>query len=125
MDEVEKKLAEELGLKAEEHYGLTRYKNMEWPTCLTFESDHPLWRALVSERRKSESTQHKEWVSVEDRLPEDDGLILIWNGVNVIFGRYESYPKGKRFSYAGGGEVLRPTHWQALPAPPDTSKGQG
>jgi hypothetical protein len=119
MDEVEAKLAEEFGLNPD---------GLKWgvDTSVTIER---LWRALVSERRKSESTQHKEWVSVDERLPKlaanpyktrDYFLLADRKGRMSIGYLYTNHPQGWRMAKAIG-EV---THWQPLPAPPDTSKGE-
>jgi hypothetical protein len=59
-----------------------------------------------------------EWVSVEDRLPENDDMVLVWNKDGVEFGRYVE-GKGWR-DYT---EYLRHvTHWMEKPEKPNNGE---
>ena len=70
-------------------------------------------------------TQPNEWVSVEERLPEEsDGMVLFTNGRAVTSG-YRNHMfrmSDEEGVYAPairkGGGYMRVTHWMHLPAPP-------
>ena len=70
-------------------------------------------------------TPPTEWVSVEDRLPEEsDGMVLFTNGKAVTSG-YRNHMfrmSGEEGIYAPairkGGGYMRVTHWMPLPEPP-------
>lgn len=70
-------------------------------------------------------TQPNEWVSVEERLPEEsDGMVLFTNGKAVTSG-YRNHMfrmSGEEGIYAPairkGGGYMRVTHWMPLPEPP-------
>jgi hypothetical protein len=93
-----------------------------------------LRRALAAEGRKSESTQHKEWVSVSERLPNQSGEYWVSLKISIPVGEdfqysrrqdtaYFRVPQGWRLPHYGRDVDAYVTHWQPLPAPPDTSKG--
>lgn len=59
----------------------------------------------------------QEWISVEDRLPEEEQIVLYYNGTNV----------GVCYFYSGHFHIIdfydsdkieRVTHWVSLPEPP-------
>ena len=52
----------------------------------------------------------REWISVEDRLPEEHGPVLVSDGINVWDQAY--------CSDGFGWQTSSITHWQSLPAPP-------
>ena len=70
-------------------------------------------------------TQPNEWVSVEERLPEEsDGMVLFTNGKAVTSG-YRNHMfrmSGEEGIYAPairkGGGYMRVTQWMPLPEPP-------
>jgi hypothetical protein len=117
-DEIEKKLAEELGFEVRPGYGPN---DRQWI----------LWRALVSKElalRKSKSTQHKEWVSAEEPPNHRDKVIVWFTGGGeddspIRFGRYVHSLGEWRLEGSNSKWNDRITHWRELPAPPDTSKG--
>lgn len=56
-----------------------------------------------------------EWISVEERLPEQYGLFLIADDK----GNMEVASWTKQFGwFSGGNRVKRVTHWMPLPEPP-------
>lgn len=77
-------------------------------------------------------TPPNEWVSVEERLPEEsDGMVLFTNGRAVTSG-YRNYMfrmSDEEGVYAPairkGGGYMRVTHWMRLPAPPDRRPPEG
>ena len=77
-------------------------------------------------------TPPNEWVSVEERLPEEsDGMVLLTDGISVRTGyrnwmfRMDDYPivfvPGQK---KGGGEMAV-THWMKISAPPDRRPPEG
>ena len=77
-------------------------------------------------------TPPNEWVSVEERLPEEsDGMVMFTNGKAVTSG-YRNHMfrmSGEEGIYAPairkGGGYMRVTHWMPLPAPPDRRPPEG
>ena len=77
-------------------------------------------------------TPPNEWVSVEERLPEEsDGMVLFTNGKAVTSG-YRNHMfrmSGEEGIYSPairkGGGYMRVTHWMPLPAPPDRRPPEG
>ena len=73
----------------------------------------------------AEVTPPNEWVSVEERLPEEsDGMVLFTNGKAVTSG-YRNHMfrmSGEEGIYAPairkGGGYMRVTHWMTIPEPP-------
>ena len=87
-------------------------------------------RAILQE--VSTLTPANEWVSVEERLPEEsDGMVLLTDGISVRTGyrnwmfRMDDYPivfvPGQK---KGGGEMAV-THWMKISAPPDRRPPEG
>ena len=77
-------------------------------------------------------TPPNEWVSVEERLPEEsDGMVLLTDGISVRTGyrnwmfRMDDYPivfvPGQK---KGGGEMAV-THWVKISAPPNRRPPEG
>ena len=77
-------------------------------------------------------TPPNEWVSVEERLPEEsDGMVLLTDGISVRTGyrnwmfRMDDYPivfvPGQK---KGGGEMAV-THWMKISAPPNRRPLEG
>jgi hypothetical protein len=86
---------------------------------------------ITSEQRVSElldevdelESKIPRWISVEERLPEDEDReltsVLGWNGVSareVVFAPRER--SGSQWSSAAGGHEFI-THWMPLPEPPE------
>ena len=86
-------------------------------------------RAILSmlgdENQMPTLTPPNEWVSVDERLPEEsDGMVLFTNGKAVTSG-YRNHMfrmSGEEGIYAPairkGGGYMRVTHWMPLPEPP-------
>ena len=60
-----------------------------------------------------------DWISVKDRLPEDDATYLVYgrNGYGIVFAVY--YGDGEWLTWADLTNITRfVTHWMPLPPPP-------
>ena len=62
------------------------------------------------------------WISVDDRLPDDNVDILIWSNDVAVVGRYWSLVAKFLCSDARVAQGMDVTHWQPLPPPPETLK---
>jgi len=62
-----------------------------------------------------------EWISVTDRLPEDDTHVLVYDTKEGMCRGYiylQSWSHWPLGSFAGDGCLFCVTHWQPLPEPP-------
>jgi hypothetical protein len=67
------------------------------------------------------SEQMQGWISVEDRLPENSGEVLIWLKTHSVYvAHYKKHRKLFTVYGLGGQEItdLETTHWQPLPEAP-------
>ena len=79
----------------------------------------------IADHLVSNGVTVQEWISVEDRLPEDsnDGFadaVLVTDG----FVQHMAYFVGGEWCFAESGEIKEPmwyriTHWMPLPQPPE------
>ena len=61
----------------------------------------------------------QEWISVEDRLPNDSVAVNLHTISGVVgTGFYNKYTKSWVQWYAGNSLCVDVTHWQPLPQPP-------
>lgn len=81
--------------------------------CINFESGN-LYRDAIAYINQLEARVQK-WISVKDRLPEDDDDVLILIYGKVIGVGYRINGKWKSLSKAKAPVV---THWMSLPEPP-------
>ena len=58
-----------------------------------------------------------EWISVSERLPEVDGIVLASNGSDVSACFFKQYDKF--FRHLDDYFYWKPTHWMPLPEPPE------
>jgi len=64
-----------------------------------------------------------EWVSVETRMPDKNGLYATaYEGGNLPHAAYYDVETGKWFLHYGGGGL--PTHWMPLPPPPTSEQSK-
>jgi Lar family restriction alleviation protein len=68
---------------------------------------------------KAWNTRADGWISVEDRLPKKNTLVL---AINSLEGIYTSIFNEKGWGVSGYGYMKNITHWMPLPEPPDTRK---
>ena len=58
-----------------------------------------------------------EWISVKDRLPEDDKMVLVWAVTKAGRGNVNRAYHDKT-CWHGSGSMAGVTHWMPLPKPP-------
>ena len=56
------------------------------------------------------------WISVKDRLPEEDVDVLVSNGLGIEVAAYTTNPR-KRW-YGMSGNTVYAQYWMPLPEPP-------
>ncbi len=86
-------------------------KFMETDISLSFEEFQQVGKMLNT----------TEWIRVEDRLPEDETWVLVFNpehGPTKNIAYYSSEIKGLGWSVEYNGNPADITHWMILPAKP-------
>lgn len=84
----------------------------------------PLWKCMQAyadyRLKEYKALQQKEsnWISVEDRLPEEEGYYLISNIGGIAVDHFYTYETPSTFGLSDS-EI---THWQPLPDPPPEKK---
>ena len=59
-----------------------------------------------------------EWISVKDRLPEEDKEVLAYNGAYVFIAAYTTNPT--KYWYTISRSAMRTvTYWMPIPEPPE------
>ena len=107
------------------------------PDCYIIESGEYFWGGVdsVLERNNLEVapvdiptiTPPNEWVSVEERLPENHAQVLMWSAKWNI-AEAGSYYNGRFWVYSEIGDKYIAddiTHWMHLPEPPDRRQPEG
>lgn len=56
------------------------------------------------------------WVSVKDRVPEEDADVLVWNELGIEIAAYTTNPVKRWYSYTG--QEVFAKYWMQLPEPP-------
>jgi hypothetical protein len=61
-----------------------------------------------------------EWISVEDRLPEYEQVVLVWekDGYHLLSRLFLFEGKNLWFAGIRGMNIIDPSHWMPLPEPP-------
>ena len=61
------------------------------------------------------------WISVDDRLPDNDNKVIVfWDGGDIDILQYESKPNAEWVGHPdnyGDYSYVPPTHWMPLPDP--------
>ena len=60
------------------------------------------------------------WISVKDRLPEEDTDVLVWNCLGIEIAAYTTNPVKRWYSYNGQEAIA--IYWMPLPEPPKEDK---
>lgn len=61
-----------------------------------------------------------EWISVDDRLPEEDTFLVTWAGKDIYALAHENSFTGLYECPECGNEISQDfTHWQPVPASPE------
>ncbi len=66
-----------------------------------------------------------EWINVENRFPEDNECVIVWDGNDMFFARFKEKKDGrlkKRQGYFEPCEceyLEKTTYWMPLPKPPE------
>jgi len=62
-----------------------------------------------------------EWISVKDKLPKDEEIVIIGHikQKETIMARYYSYCQG----FFSDDKNMKPTHWMPRPEPPKDTEG--
>ena len=57
-----------------------------------------------------------EWISIHDRLPEEDAEVLIWNNLGIEIAAFTTNPTKQWYGFNGRQVIVR--YWMPLPEPP-------
>lgn len=65
-----------------------------------------------------------EWISVDERLPEDDKTVLVFGGKGIYTAKHNPKNGAVRgwWKLNGKSHYCNPTHWMHLPAKPEVNK---
>jgi hypothetical protein len=74
-----------------------------------------------------------KWISVDERLPEYDTEVLVWDGQDLYLAQLGHAPISREivekdeYGYTGWQNAdvgnIDPTHWRPTPTPPQYGKG--
>jgi len=93
-------------------------------------TEHPAYKAMRERSERAEQLlEDRRWISVEERLPEENGMYLVWDPSENVhdFAMYEgnwcySFPPFDPILHDTSDEI---SHWMPLPAAPNTQDGEG
>jgi len=74
--------------------------------------------ALIRQQQEriAELEAAQQWISVKDRLPEEDVDVIAYNCNYQQIAAYTTNPT--KYWYTISGSTISPTHWMPLPEPP-------
>ena len=79
----------------------------------------PVFSESVADHLIANGVTIPEWISVEERLPEDSDEVNLCTRSGIVgIGYYDKYRKNWVQYYAGGALCVDVTHWMPLPKPP-------
>lgn len=64
-----------------------------------------------------------KWISVKDKMPEEDQHVLITDGEDVVEGWLDTCSDKDVWYYSDYYQKQDITHWMPLPKPPNTNIG--
>jgi len=73
----------------------------------------------VEAARQRGAVEISQWISVDDRLPDDGGYVLVSDGEDVYMGFKDDSFDGHFMNVESGSMICFGdiTHWQPMPAP--------
>lgn len=76
-------------------------------------------KIMIDRQPTVEAEPDKGWISVKDRLPENDGLYIVCKTVKGHQISFEAHWKGNKWlSVVKNNQLDYVTHWMPLPEPP-------
>jgi len=76
------------------------------------------WREMEAELEQLR--EESRWIPVEERLPEDDVMVLVWRKCSKYsYPQYTAVHNSGEWFSNGGRKVNNITHWRPLPAGPE------
>lgn len=88
---------------------------------VTQEQKYEYWQESKAEIKSlRKQLAECQWISVDDRLPEFDTYILVFNGYQIV----AEYLRNEFFR-SGDNCVYGVTHWMPLPTPPKAISEKG
>lgn len=64
----------------------------------------------------------RDWISVEERLPESGETVLVWHHGEVQMAWLNHFTNGVAYFVRDTHYNFEPTHWMPLPSPPGGSR---
>lgn len=79
------------------------------------------WENSAHKAKKLLEEKTPQWISVEERLPKDNEVVLVWGGASVYtakrYNKYGGVPMWWKLNSKQ--HYCNPTHWMPLPNPPE------
>lgn len=97
------------------------------PVGNTFYTEHEYWMGVFAAFVEAKLTLDNmptvgDWISVKDRLPEEKGEYIVFDGDDVFGAYYDAYDRRWTDTTEGYFE-FRVTHWRPMPEPPKEVSG--
>lgn len=96
-------------------------KQFEYTLDLVIERDEEIYRLRAKQ---------PHWISVKDRLPEDEGLVLAFGDEGLLIAEHYRFGDWVKFMLDKDGRYMSPYpttiyYWMPLPEPPEVEDGNG